>query len=105
VYRVVHLNDDPDDVLPETLYTIGENGNLWHVVLVCPCGCGATIALNALPDDSPRWALTEEAGGPTLCPSVWRTSGCRSHFVLRRGEIIWCRGRNGILSTEENGGA
>lgn len=52
-YRVVHLSDDPDELLPETLY--GENGHLWHVILACPCGCSATIALDVLPDDSPRW--------------------------------------------------
>jgi hypothetical protein len=49
--------------LPETLYAIGENGHLWHVSLVCPCWCGATIALNLLPDDSPRWRLYESADG------------------------------------------
>ena len=66
---------------------------LWHVALVCPCGCGATIALNVLPDASPRWRLYESADGPTLSPSVWRTTGCRSHFILRRGGVIWCHGR------------
>lgn len=89
-YRVLHLSDDPDDLLPETLYAIGENGHLWHVMLICPCGCGATIALNVLPDDSPRWRLHEHVDGPTLTPSVWRTAGCRSHFIHRRGQVIWC---------------
>lgn len=89
-YRVVHLTEDPDELLPETLYAIGENGHLWHVALVCPCGCGAIIALNVLPDASPRWRLYESADGPTLSPSVWRTTGCRSHFILRRGGVIWC---------------
>lgn len=92
-YRVVHLPDDPDELLPDRVYAIGENGHLWHVMLVCPCGCGATIALNALPDDSPRWRLYENAEGPTLSPSVWRTTGCRSHFILRRGDVIWCHGQ------------
>jgi hypothetical protein len=92
-YRVVHLSDDPDELRPETIYAIGENGHLWHVVLVCPCGCGATIALNALSDDSPRWRLRESADGPTLYPSVWRTAGCRSHFILRRGNVVWCHRR------------
>jgi hypothetical protein len=92
-YRVVHLRDDPDALLTETLYAIGENGHLWHVILVCPCGCGAPIALNVLPDDSPRWRLRESAAGPTLYPSVWRTTGCRSHFILRQGQVVWCHGR------------
>lgn len=92
-FRVVHLGEDPVELLPETLYAIGENGHLWHVMLACPCGCGATIALNVLPDDSPRWRLHEHVDGPTLSPSVWRTAGCRSHFILRRGQVVWCHGR------------
>lgn len=100
-YDVVHLADDPDELLPESVYAIGENGHLWHVVLLCPCGCGATIALNVLPDDSPRWTLHETPNGPTLSPSVWRTTGCRSHFILRRGEVIWCHGRPGDVSERE----
>ncbi len=89
-FGVVHVNEDPDEPLSRTLYAVGEKGNLWHLVLVCPCGCGATIGLNALPDDSPRWSLFETPEGPTLTPSVWRTSGCKSHFLLRRGRVIWC---------------
>lgn len=101
-YHVVHLTEDPDELLSESLYAIGENGHLWHVLLVCPCGCGATIALNALPDDSPRWRLYESAAGPTLSPSVWRSTGCRSHFILRRGYVIWCQGRrpNDVIEAE-----
>lgn len=104
-YRIVHLGDDPDDLLPEILYAIGENGHLWHVMLVCPCGCGSTIALNLLPDDSPRWMLYECDGGPTLVPSVWRTAGCRSHFILRRGQIIWCHDRQPDEVNESEYGA
>jgi hypothetical protein len=91
-YRVVYINEDPDQPIPRTLYAIGENGNLWHVVLLCPCGCGATIGLNLLPDDSPRWTLHKRRQGPTLTPSVWRTTGCKSHFILRHGQVIWCGG-------------
>ncbi len=89
-YEVVHVTEDPDELLPGILYAVGENGQLWHVALACPCGCGAMIALNTLPDDSPRWTLREEPDGPTLKPSVWRTTGCRSHFVLRTGRVRWC---------------
>jgi len=89
-YTVVHVAEDPDDLLPRTIYAVGEGGHLWHVVFVCPCGCGATIGLNLLADASPRWRLHEHSVGPTLSPSVRRTTGCKSHFVLRRGWITWC---------------
>ncbi|MGO7611084.1 DUF6527 family protein [Rhizobium ruizarguesonis] len=39
----------------------------------------------------PRWDVAlDEAGKPTLHPSVWRKSGCRSHFWMKRGRIHWC---------------
>nr|WP_291162796.1 DUF6527 family protein [Hyphomicrobium sp.] len=57
----------------------------------CPCGCGATIELMILPGANPRWSIqVDEVGRPTLQPSVWRQTGCRSHFWVRRGRIQWC---------------
>lgn len=92
-YRVVHASEEPEELAARRLYAIGEGEHIWHVLMLCPCGCSATIALNLLPDDSPRWRLSEDPEGPTLHPSVWRTAGCRSHFFVRRGQVIWCRAR------------
>src|SRR6478752_6425041 len=94
VFQLVHVAEEPDVPLPNRLYAVGENGHLWHVVLVCPCGCGEQIALNLLTDDSPCWTLSEASGVPTLHPSVWRHVECRSHFFLRGGRIEWCLGHD-----------
>lgn len=90
VLRVVFLADEPERLEPDVLYAIGENGHLWQATLACPCGCEARITLNLLPDDSPRWRLRVDDDVPTLSPSIWRTTGCRSHFFVRRGQIDWC---------------
>ncbi|WP_228480154.1 DUF6527 family protein [Pseudomonas aeruginosa] len=38
-----------------------------------------------------RWSLSVDGKGrPTLYPSIWRTTGCRSHFWVRKGRIHWC---------------
>jgi hypothetical protein len=97
VFAVVHVSEDPEDLSPGTLYAVGENGNLWHITFLCPCGCLAVIALNLLPDDDPCWTLRLSIDGPSLSPSVWRTTGCRSHFILCRGQVVWCTadGREG----------
>jgi hypothetical protein len=89
-YEVLHVEEEPDQLRPRALYAVGENRHFWHVTFVCPCGCGETISLNLLPDDSPRWVLHDPPEGPTLEPSVWRTAGCRSHFFVRGGQIVWC---------------
>ncbi|MGD9804306.1 MAG: DUF6527 family protein [Hyphomicrobiaceae bacterium] len=68
-----------------------DDGEDWSVGMRCPCGCGAAIELMILPGANPRWSVqVDEAGRPTLHPSVWRRKGCRSHFWVRRGRIQWC---------------
>ncbi|WP_373276366.1 DUF6527 family protein [Sphingomonas agri] len=60
--------------------------------MVCPCGCQTTIQLSLVPNDRPRWrAQVAENGIISLSPSVWRTRGCGSHFVVRDGKIRWAK--------------
>lgn len=66
-----------------------DEGHQWLAALVCPCGCGEVIELNLSPAAKPRWRLEVENGRPTLSPSVWRTTGCRSHFWVRQGKVEW----------------
>lgn len=91
-FQTVVVDDFPERPVPGTVYVIGENGYRWCVGLVCPCGCGSTIQLNLLPDTSPRWRFDVHSDDTlSLSPSVCRTTGCRSHFFLRRGLVEWCR--------------
>lgn len=88
-YRLCVVVEEPDRLNPDCLYAVGKNGHLWHLTFVCPCGCKDVISLSLLPEDSPRWSLTQGADGPTIHPSVWRKRGCRSHFFVRDGMIAW----------------
>ena len=89
-YRVLFADELPDDISPFELHAIGR-GQPWLAAFKCPCGCGSIIQLSLLTYDSPRWALNVENDGTgTLSPSVWRSQGCRSHFFVKRGMIIWC---------------
>jgi len=89
--RAVWVEELPDRVDPGLLYVAGENGFQWYAAMACPCGCGETLHMNLLPDASPRWSLQKHPDGTaTLSPSVWRTVGCRSHFFLRGGQVVWC---------------
>jgi hypothetical protein len=63
----------------------------WCVGMRCPCGCGETIELLLIREAKPRWdLLVDPSGRPSLKPSVWLQTGCRSHFWLRRGRVEWC---------------
>ena len=84
------VDDVPDALEPETVYLVGEDSLPWSAALLCPCGCGATIQVSLVAGDRPSWrAKRHLSGSVTLRPSIWRNSGCRSHFVLRRGRIVW----------------
>lgn len=84
-----------EEALPErlerrTVYIVREGGFAEQAALVCPCGCGAVLHMNLLPDDRPCWRVTRNFDGTvTLYPSIHRKKGCRSHFWLRNGQIRW----------------
>jgi hypothetical protein len=97
--RYERVEDFPQQFHPDTLYVAGEDPYLWAAAMLCPCGCGDTIQLSLLEDESPCWRLCHEGDGAvSLRPSVWRTKGCRSHFFVRRSRIEWCRFETGDSS-------
>jgi hypothetical protein len=54
---------------------------------LCPCGCGEIVSVNLMPGNEKAWHLDYEPKlGLSLWPSVWLTSGCRSHFILRHNK-------------------
>ena len=81
----------PSELPARDLVLTRDDGDDWSVGMRCPCGCGDTIELMILREARPRWDISvNEAGRPSLHPSVWRKSGCRSHFWVREGRILWC---------------
>lgn len=91
IWLFEHVEDFPDEPAPGRVYLAGDAGEFWGAAMTCPCGCGETIELNLLPQVRPRWSVPSAASGPaTLMPSVWRRSGCKSHFIVRKGQIVWC---------------
>ena len=91
-YEAAALEDQPDEMEPRTLYLIGDLGAPWSAALICPCGCKEVIQLSLVKNDSPRWRHRSHADGTiSLDPSIWRTKGCRSHFHIRSGRVIWAR--------------
>lgn len=92
-YEICCIPEQPDKLSERIIYLIGEGGHLWFAVMLCPCGCGETLHMSLLVDGRPRWELTEHFDGTiSLVPSIWRKTGCRSHFWLRHGQIRWCKG-------------
>lgn len=60
------------------------------LVFLCPDGCDTGLTVNLDPRSGAAWRLYRRHGTLTLFPSVWRTDGCRSHFILWKDHIFWC---------------
>lgn len=59
------------------------------LVLRCPCGCGEDIPVNLDKRSGKAWRLYDShTEALTVFPSVWRDTGCKSHFVIWRGYIL-----------------
>jgi hypothetical protein len=59
-------------------------------VICCPDGCGELLTINLDERTGPAWSLYRSSRGVTLYPSVWRESGCKSHFIVWHDTILWC---------------
>jgi Family of unknown function (DUF6527) len=73
------------------LILANDDGEDWCVGFKCPCGCGRNIELLVIDEAHPRWDISVDGQKrPTLHPSVWLNTGCRSHFWIKNGRIQWC---------------
>lgn len=88
------LLNDPGEAV------IIERGVPRWMFLKCPCGCGDEIPINLDARAGKAWRYYNDSRhGVTLYPSVWRDTGCESHFIIWRGEI-WLFGRGWDRSFE-----
>jgi len=84
------------DMLPKrlplwNLVVAREDDEDWSAGLRCPCGCGQRLEMLLLKDVKPRWDISvNQRGHVSLHPSVWVREGCKSHFWVRAGKIVWC---------------
>lgn len=81
----------PHPIQPDVVYQVGDHECVWAALLRCPCGCGDVIQLSLVRDARPSWRVQMHKDGKvSLMPSVWRTTGCKSHFIVYRSRLIWC---------------
>jgi hypothetical protein len=88
--EVARMAEAPVTLRRGVLVLVGEDAEPWAAVLLCPCGCDARTELLLAPGPETYWRLSQGRAGTSLSPSVWRTSGCRSHYFIRESTIVWC---------------
>jgi hypothetical protein len=65
-------------------------GVLRSAVMLCPDGCGEIITVNLDPRTAKAWRFYRRHNKISVFPSVWRDTGCKSHFILWNDVIVWC---------------
>lgn len=90
--RLIEARGDlpPGQLPPRDLVLLREGGEPWSIMMRCPCGCGQPVELPLIREARPRWSLqVDQDGHPTLAPSIWRREGCRAHYFVRGGKVLW----------------
>lgn len=91
-YRSEYVSDIPKNPQPYRVYILGGEKSPFLAVIQCPCGCGESLHMNLLSSRDPCWELSiNKNGSVTFKPSLWKRTGCRSHFHLINGEIRWTK--------------
>jgi hypothetical protein len=65
-------------------------GVMRSLVMGCPDGCGELLTINLDARAGKAWRAYGNQEELSLFPSVWRETGCKSHFILWRSKIYWC---------------
>jgi|SRR5882724_8528874 len=90
-FRAQYVAELPQAPAPWTVY-IGRDSDkqVWGGVLRCPCGCEQNIHLNFIRGHDAVWSYRVQKNNVvTISPSIWKKRGCRSHFFIREGMLIW----------------
>lgn len=89
-FRYKYVEDVPNVLKSKTIYIIGVENNPWQLIMECPCGCKNTLHMNLMKEESPVWSyVIENKKMITIHPSINRIVGCKSHFFIRNGKLVW----------------
>lgn len=88
-YTIQTAYDLPTSVPKRTVFIIGNKDCAWLISFRCPCGCKNLVQLNLLKEANPFWSYTIKKDKISIRPSIWRIRGCKSHFILKNGRILW----------------
>lgn len=88
-YKPVFVTPIPHEIEPGIMYVSEEFG---ICMFLCPCGCGEKIPIPFgpdKPDPEHTWDFTKNGDVITLSPSILMLAGCKSHYFIREGKVVW----------------
>lgn len=93
-YKKTHfvgITPKNDKIQRKRFYIVIYEGEPYWALFKCPCGCNTVISLPMTKDKYPNWTIeVSKNNRPTLFPSVWQNKGCKSHFWVKNGLVVWC---------------
>ena len=90
--EIIPDNPNPDTLNDNIVYVVGCKKYIKWAYLKCPCGCNDTIMLSLDRKKYPSWSVKQGMlGQATISPSIYKQDGCRSHFFIKKGQLIWAR--------------
>jgi len=90
-------------VKPGDLSLIVRDDTARWMIMRCPDGCGELLKINLDPRSGKAWRVYEDEQDLSLYPSIWRDSGCESHFIIWRNYIWMCGSRSESLGESKRG--
>lgn len=82
----------PDELQVGEIVIVGSPGFQKWACFPCPDNCGDTVALNLSKSRRPSWRVSLDwLSRVTVHPSIHEKSGCRSHYWIQSGKLIWCK--------------
>lgn len=69
---------------------VDRGGVLRSFVIRCPDDCGDLLTINLDPRTDKAWRHYKKRNQISVFPSVWRDTGCGSHFIIWNHVIVWC---------------
>ena len=93
-FKVEIISDNPNYELLKTdiIYVVGDKNFVKWAYLKCPCGCDDVIMLSLNLKNYPSWSIRQDKlGRATITPSIKKLDGCKSHFLIKKGDLIWAK--------------
>ncbi|TAL64473.1 MAG: hypothetical protein EPN88_10905 [Bacteroidetes bacterium] len=90
--EIIPDNPNPSTLKKNIVYVVGgPNYEKW-AYLKCPCGCNDIIMLSLDNKQRPSWTIKQDKKGRvTISPSIRKLDGCKSHFMIKKGRLLWSK--------------
>lgn len=88
-YKYRNVDEIPYKMRSNIIYIVQEGTQAETLSFMCPCGCKQPVYLNLIRDTVPCWTYKIERRKVSIFPSIVRKNGCKSHYCITKGEVIW----------------